>query len=391
MKHEPLPTGPGDDDVPAALVFFQDGRPVTTSRIVAKALGRTHFHVLRGCDRLLTVAPHLLSGDPPAITASTFEVVQNRQAYRQFVLTQEGFDALALVIRGAAMFSIKPAFDSAFAAAGVQDVPARLPAANLPATTAPAQTTAVGGDVDDRLVFLRDGRPMVSSLDVADRFQKRHDHVLRDIDAMIAKAPHLADGLHPNFGEASIQTPGTTQARRIFVMDERAFFLLVASFTGARALAWKERFFDAFDRMRNELQTAPRLSTPPVTPAIEAQKEIADLRAALDEKEAEVRALDRLVAAKGSLNLTDAAKALDQPPHEFMRWLHSIGWIYRKSGARVGAWSPYQSRLQQGTLDVKLSTIVVNGQEKVAEQCRVTPKGLKLLAKKLEQARVAPL
>jgi hypothetical protein len=47
------------------------------------------------------------------------------------------------------------------------------------------------------VVFVKDGAVFASSRDVAEFFEKRHDHVLRDIDNLISSAPEAA----PNFGE----------------------------------------------------------------------------------------------------------------------------------------------------------------------------------------------
>ncbi|WP_394258314.1 Rha family transcriptional regulator [Xanthobacter autotrophicus] len=73
-----------------------------------------------------------------------------------------------------------------------------------------------------------DGRIVTSSRDVAAFFGKRHDHVLRDIDALILQAPACL----PNFGEGSYTLPSTKmQQHRCFDMTRDGFMLLAMGFT----------------------------------------------------------------------------------------------------------------------------------------------------------------
>jgi hypothetical protein len=52
----------------------------------------------------------------------------------------------------------------------------------------------------EQAVQVVDGVPMINSRDVAAMFDKRHDHVLRDIQEIISRADEEA---LPNFGESS--------------------------------------------------------------------------------------------------------------------------------------------------------------------------------------------
>jgi len=98
------------------------------------------------------------------------------------------------------------------------------------------------------LVQVREGAARASSLVVAEKFDKRHDHVLRAITVLLKGRSDLA----PNFG-GMVQTvhigSGASRASRYYEMDRKGFMLLVMGFTGAAALDWKIRFIDEFDRM----------------------------------------------------------------------------------------------------------------------------------------------
>lgn len=97
-----------------------------------------------------------------------------------------------------------------------------------------------------------DGRPVVSSRTVAEYFGKRHDHVLRDIEDLLKKAPKLRG---PNFGDTfEIRHIGNTERKTpVYYMDRKGFCLLAMGFTGPKALEFKCAFYDEFTRMKDEL------------------------------------------------------------------------------------------------------------------------------------------
>lgn len=83
------------------------------------------------------------------------------------------------------------------------------------------------------------------------------------------------------------------------------------------------------------------------------------------------------------MNVTSAAKALGVGPKALFRWLAMHEWIYRRAGGK--GWLAYQLRIAQGVLEHKVTTLVRDdGLEKIVEQALVTPKGLALLAERVE-------
>ncbi|MDT1913051.1 DNA-binding protein [Acinetobacter baumannii] len=93
-------------------------------------------------------------------------------------------------------------------------------------------------------------------------------------------------------------------------------------------------------------------------------------------------AFARIARAEGSMCLTDAAKALQQEPHKFNKWLHMNDWIYKRHGSKH--WVAYQEKIKAGYLEHKVKDIQLpDGTIKITEQVRVTPKGLTKLSKLL--------
>jgi Rha family phage regulatory protein len=105
--------------------------------------------------------------------------------------------------------------------------------------------------VELRLKPDHDGTPVVNSRDVAEAFEKRHDHVLRDIDA-IRHAPDLGHGW---FREVQSEHPAVTgRFDRSFDLTRQGFTLLVMGWNGERAMQFKVRYIQAFDAMETMLK-----------------------------------------------------------------------------------------------------------------------------------------
>jgi Rha family phage regulatory protein len=100
---------------------------------------------------------------------------------------------------------------------------------------------------DLTLVFTKDDQPMTDSLTVAEFFDKRHDHVIRDIEEKI-----LVDAdkefTAPNFG-VSYYKDSTGKKNKMYVMTKDGFSLLAMGFTGKKAMEFKVKYIAAFNKM----------------------------------------------------------------------------------------------------------------------------------------------
>lgn len=106
----------------------------------------------------------------------------------------------------------------------------------------------------------RDGKLTVSSLQVAKDFGKRHDHIMRDIENLIAEtSAENSDNLTTqNWGVKSFFTENTYinergRTYRCYDMTRDGFSLLVMGFTGKKALDWKLKYIEAFNAMEQQL------------------------------------------------------------------------------------------------------------------------------------------
>lgn len=102
---------------------------------------------------------------------------------------------------------------------------------------------------------------LANSRDVAEWFEKRHDNVLRDVDALLGlpsdlRGPQI-QGLSGWFREGSY-LDGQGASRRCVDMTRDGFALLAMGFTGAKALEFKVRYIAAFNAQEEALREVSR-------------------------------------------------------------------------------------------------------------------------------------
>lgn len=107
----------------------------------------------------------------------------------------------------------------------------------------------------DIILSTQNGEPVASSRQIAESFDKRHDHVIRDIDTIKKDVP--------NFGEMFFETEAPDsygRPQRTYLMNRDGFTLLAMGFTGKAALEWKLKYIQAFNAMEKQLAQRPQLS-----------------------------------------------------------------------------------------------------------------------------------
>lgn len=112
------------------------------------------------------------------------------------------------------------------------------------------------------LVEIKNNQVVVSSRQVAGNFNKRHDHILRDIETLKKDVPKFGE----MFQESSApDTYGRKQ--KIYFMNRDGFSLLVMGFTGREALKWKIKYIEAFNAMEKALRERRPLPAPQEGPS----------------------------------------------------------------------------------------------------------------------------
>lgn len=102
----------------------------------------------------------------------------------------------------------------------------------------------------ENLVFTQKNEAVTDSLIVAEYFHKDHRKVLRSIDNLLGGLPKNG---HTLFKETSYIEEQNGQEYRKFLINRDGFSLLAMGFTGKKALQWKLKYIEAFNKMEQAL------------------------------------------------------------------------------------------------------------------------------------------
>jgi len=225
--------------------------------------------------------------------------------------------------------------------------------------------------------FGKQKQPLMSSREIAQLCEKRHDNVLRDIERL--NATYAEMGLLKIEVSKYINQLNGVEYPEYLLTREQCIDLI----TGYRAdvrIRINRRW------MELEEQAAP--SVPQTLP--EALRLAADLAerneqqaALLAETRPKAQALERISHADGDLCITDAAKLLKLRPKDLFGLLSMRRWIYKRDGR--GSWIGYQDKVQQGLIRHSEHRYTdSSGTEQLRAQVYLTPKGITRLAQMVE-------
>lgn len=105
------------------------------------------------------------------------------------------------------------------------------------------------------LVTSYNGVLVADSLEVADRFGKRHTHVLRSIDDLINQLESQSTQNWADYFIPDDYQDNKNRTQRRFKLTRDGFSLLVMGFTGPAALHWKLLYIEAFNKMEQALRS----------------------------------------------------------------------------------------------------------------------------------------
>jgi phage antirepressor YoqD-like protein len=216
----------------------------------------------------------------------------------------------------------------------------------------------------------------MTSLEIADLVEKRHDNVKRTIETLVVK-----DVIQfPQFEEI----PTATKPTLVFKLTKRDCFVVVAQlcpeFTARIVDRWQEL----------ESQQAPKLPSTykealiALVSEVEAREQ-AEQQLALAAPKVEF--VDKYVAATGNLGFRQVAKLLKVKEPELRDFLVSRRIMYRLAGTLT----PYADHIEAGRFEVKAGVADHGDSSHAYSQAKFTPKGVEWLAGELakHQARKA--
>ena len=97
-----------------------------------------------------------------------------------------------------------------------------------------------------------EGEMVVTSREIAENFEKDHKNVIRDIENLIGqlKIEHTPK----YFIQAEYQHEQNKQTYKEYLLTRDGFTLLAMGFTGGKAIEWKLKYIDAFNKMEQALK-----------------------------------------------------------------------------------------------------------------------------------------
>jgi len=215
------------------------------------------------------------------------------------------------------------------------------------------------------------GPATMSSREIADLCEKKHQHVMRDTRAMLS-----ALGLQEGGYVQKWTDPSNGQSYPEFALPRDLTMTLVTGYS----IPLRKKVIDRLDELEGRLPVLD-YSDPQVMLGVfnHLQGQVAMKDEIIAELAPQAEALGRIAISEGSFCVTDAAKTLQVQPKALFQFLRSHRWIYTRAGG--GAEVAYQDKLASGLLEHKTTTVHrSDGSEKTATQVRVTPKGLARLA-----------
>lgn len=212
--------------------------------------------------------------------------------------------------------------------------------------------------MSDIVLSMQSGEPVASSRQIAENFEKNHNHVLRDIDSLKKDVS--------NFGQMFFETTAPDsygREQRAYLMNRDGFTLLAMGFTGKAALEWKLKYIAAFNEMEKKLAEKPQLTRSQLlaTALIAAHEE-------LEEKDKQIAELtpkgifaDAVSASSQSILVGEMAKLLSQNgiqmgQNRLFAWLRENGYLI-KDRKRTDYNMPTQKSMELRLFEIKETSI----------------------------------
>jgi len=240
--------------------------------------------------------------------------------------------------------------------------------------------------MSDIVLSMQSGEPVASSRQIAENFEKRHDHVMRDIDAIKKDVP--------NFGEMFFETTvpdSYGREQRAYLMNRDGFTLLAMGFTGKAALEWKLKYIAAFNEMEKKLAEQPQLTRSQLlaTALIAAHEELEEKDKRIAELTPDAEFARAVCIADNCRTATSIAKDYGLTAEKLNKLLYSQRVQYKDSDGQWVLYKPYQGKGY--TKNRKGKAIQrSNGKTYIPNTTVWTVEGEKLIHEQLKKLGITP-
>ena len=188
----------------------------------------------------------------------------------------------------------------------------------------------------------QNGKVLASSRDVAENFGKRNPDVNRAIENLIVQNCTVK-----NMFEESTYVSSRGRQEKEFLMDRNGFSLLVMGFTGKKALEWKLKYIEAFNKMEEKLKQSNMLTeeeklklqlfSKDASEVAYAHNRLVEIATAPYKEKAEYH--DEILKKEGLITTTVVAKDLGFSSANKLNKVMNANHIIFKN--QSGTWCPY--------------------------------------------------
>ena len=209
----------------------------------------------------------------------------------------------------------------------------------------------------------------MSSREIAQLCQKRHDNVCNDI--------RILNETYEKMGLLKIKDTLYTneqngQQYREYLLTKEQSIDLVTGYNRELRIAINRRWQELENKDLSKLEILQM--------ALQSEQERIALENKVEQLQPKADAYEILSGAKGSVSIRVASGELKVPEKKFVQWLLDNDWAYREGNRADGKLLPHAHRKEQGYLEL-VSVVTYNTGEAVARsQTKVTQKGLARLA-----------
>lgn len=241
------------------------------------------------------------------------------------------------------------------------------------------------------LVFKNNENIVTTSLLVAEKFEKEHKNVLRDIENLVAQnsAAKLL------FIESAYENRGKQYP--MYIMNRDGFSLLVMGFTGKKALDFKLEYINAFNQMEKTIKGLD-FSNPDTVLLLaqnwkEEQTKRIEAERINEENKPKVIFADAVSASKTSILIGELAKILKQNGIEIgqnrlFTYLREQGFLISRKGTDFNM--PTQKSMELDLFEIKETSIThSDGHITVNKTPKVTGKGQQYFINRFLKFRIS--
>lgn len=225
---------------------------------------------------------------------------------------------------------------------------------------------------------------VVSSREVAKNFGKQHKNVIRDIENILKDLGVSSKMSTPMFIETTYIQEQNKQEYKEYLITKKGFTLLAMGFNGSKAMEFKLKYIEAFEKMEKALREQQSKPMLPQT-YIEALYALAKSEEEKLMLQPKAEYHDKVLSSEGTLTAGNIAEELGMTTIAFNKLLHELGIQYKDQQKKWRLYAKYKDCGYMTTV-----TRFINEEKtKTKVEYRWTEKGRKFIIEHLQELGLA--